>query len=159
VTLAKEFGPGVFIMTYVTPFEIETEALSKILDTLGHRLEKFTLRKRVSSTPAAELMAELENMVALLGEANKVAKRRGEALNEFRAWALNQPIYDQPIYDRGATLLLVDKAADSYSGDIGAMVENGAMRRFYTPQATPIDLNKAKSDSMLRHRHDNNGGS
>jgi hypothetical protein len=141
-------GVGIGIVMYKTTFELETEALGKILDTLGDRLAKFTggdLRKRVSSTPAAELMAELENMVALLAEANEGAKRRGDALGEFRAWAMNQPIYD-------ATLLLVDKSADSFAGDIDAMVEHGTLRRFYQPQATPIDLNKATADSMLRHR-------
>jgi hypothetical protein len=154
-------GIGIAIMMHKTMFEIETEALDKLLDQLGDRLQKFTqgdLRKRVGSTPAAELMAELENIVALLAEANEVAKRRGVALNEFRAWALNQPIYDQPIYDRGATLLLVDKAADSFAGDTDAMIENGTLRRFYQPQATPIDPAATLGDTVMRHRHDNDGG-
>jgi hypothetical protein len=132
-------------MMMKTTFELETERLGKLLDQLTDRLAKFTggdLRKRVSSTPAAELMAELSNLVALLGEANAVVKRRGAALPEFRRWALGQ---------HTPRFMVAEKA-------IGHDGSDAQLSELFPPNAPTIDPTAAVGDTELRHRFNQTRG-
>jgi hypothetical protein len=156
-------GIATMILTHQTQFEIVFERTRKALDVVADRREKLIaanaafiekladdrlLKSADLSKLADDQLAAAQALRRTLDGCNALADQCLAALPAFKAWVQNQATYDI-----GASLMLVDKAADSYS-DTSAMIAHGALRRFYQPKTPAIDPAAAVGDTELRHRHD-----
>jgi hypothetical protein len=181
--IAKEFGAGVFVMTFRPPFDVALYELSKQLDAASAKFQSITaadaaydaandanlskLRKHGSTDHRIteicdHLAAENRHLRARLAEADKLDEMLNKSLESVRRCVDNMPAYSAYVTNqathepqRGCFLYVAEKGADSFSGDPLSAVQSGFLRKYYEPRTPPVDPAAAASDALLRHRHDN----